>query len=130
MNQPRKISPLRYFLAFCGSLDFHMEYLYPLRYLYDETLPQHPETMSGAVQIAVLIRKVSLNLPQFPQEQADLYRLCGEDVGKHLGLSLDAEKNFRQMSIKMLDMAMNHEKMEVIVKFAEDLAKDMGVNIQ
>lgn len=126
----KKVSPLRYFLAFLGSLDFHIEYLYPTRYLIDETLPTNPENYSGAVQIAVLVRKVTLNLPNFKAEQGDLYRLCGEDVGRHLGLSLYDEKNFRAMSIKMLDMAMNHEDLEVIVKFAEDMARDMKVKIQ
>lgn len=126
----KKISPLRYFLAFLSSLDFHIEYLYPLRYVIDETLPPHPETMSGAIQIAVLVRKVTLNLPLFKAEQGDLYRLCGEDVGKHLGLSLQDEKNFRAMSIRMLEMAMNHEDLEVIVKFAEDMARDMKVKLQ
>ena len=127
----KRVSPIRYFLAFLGSLDFHMEYLYPFRYLYDKNLPTSPEGLPGAVQIGILMRKVVINLPIFSEgERKDLYRLCGEDVAKHLKLSFDDGKEYQAMAVKMIQMAIDHTDIAEIIKFAEQMAKGMGVKLQ
>lgn len=119
----RKMTPLFYVSAFLGSLDFYMQSMFPLKYLYDETLPD-PTGLPQNYQLAITMKRVMLNLPLLEEgEKKDLYKVSTEDVGKLTRLTLAESQEWSKIAIQMIDMAMSHPDTDTIARFAAELMK-------
>lgn len=117
----RKIHYLLYMSAYLGSLDFHMQVLFPVKYRYNINLPD-PQGLLPAQQLIVVIQRVMLNFPHLDLgERKDICRVVAEDVGKLLKLDFETNKTWAARCEKMLEMAMSDARGSDFQDFARDI---------
>lgn len=108
MNNPNtvgpKVSDYRYVTQFLGSFLFHMQALYPLRYLIHPELPEQ-----GPSPIWTLLfncKRVRDNLRQLqPGEGQEFIKLVAEDTRRHFLIDYQENRERVKTVLRILEVS-------------------------
>lgn len=129
-DRGRKVSDYQYLVRFSSSFLFHMEGLYPLRYLIED---EYEENGPNPVwNLLVLLKRVRDNLRVLAEgEGQEFIKLVAEDTRRHFEIDYVENKSRVKMVERFLEVSERFEdfmKTGRMDKFIEEIKK-LGMNV-
>lgn len=124
-DRGRKVSDYQYLVRFSSSFLFHMEALYPLRYLIED---EYEENGPNPIwNLLVLLKRVRDNLRQLAEgEGQEFVKLVAEDTRRHFEIEYEENKGRVKMVERFLEVSERFEdfmKTGRMDKFIEEVKK-------